>query len=274
MSNTYLPADVRTRIVDLMKANKVTQKKLALTIGVHESTLGRFLNGTTEKLSEDSVIRIAKTFNVSTDFILGTTEIPDKKNYDISELGLSVEAAKNLYTGKVKADVVNRLLENPRFATVTYMIAQYLDDTTAGGYAAHNQMIATVTSMLLGQTKTTAAVMAAREANSYKVPVFQADLTNIQNTFMTAVREVKKEVGSELDAQKALSKELTTQMFATVTKGQDIPDPSIMPEELADAITGTIANVDVVNQEALSNFNKALVDLMQSMVVPDDKPDE
>ena len=73
MSNTYLPADVRTRIVDLMKANKVTQKKLALTIGVHE------------RLSEESVIRIAKAFNVSTDFILGTTEIPDKKNYDISE---------------------------------------------------------------------------------------------------------------------------------------------------------------------------------------------
>ena len=80
MSNTYLPADVRTRIVDLMKADKVTQKKLALTIGVHESTFGRFLNGTTEKLSEESVIRIAKAFNVSTDFILGTTEIPDKKN--------------------------------------------------------------------------------------------------------------------------------------------------------------------------------------------------
>jgi len=274
MSNTYLPADVRTRIVDLMKANKVTQKKLALAIGVHESTLGRFLNGTTEKLSEESVIRIAKTFNVSTDFILGTTEIPDKKNYDISELGLSVEAAKNLYTGKVKADIVNRLLENPRFATVTYMIAQYLDDTTAGGYAAHNQMIASVTSMLLGQNKTSAAVMATREANSNKVPVYQADLTNIQNTFMTAVREVKKEVGSELDAQKALSKEITTEMFATVTKGQNTPNPTIMPEELADAITGTIANVDGVDQEALDSFNKALVGLMQSMVAPNDKPDE
>ena len=86
MSNTYLPADVRTRIVDLMKANKVTQKKLALTIGVHESTLGRFLNGTTEKLSEESVIRIARVFDVSTDFILGTTNIPDKKNYDIGHI--------------------------------------------------------------------------------------------------------------------------------------------------------------------------------------------
>lgn len=107
---------------------------------------------------------------------------------------------KNLYTGKVKADIVSRLLENLRFATVTYMIAGYLDDTTAGCYAAHHQMIATVTSMLLGQNKTSAAVMAAREANSYKVPVYHADLTNIQNTFMTAVREVKKEVGSEPEA--------------------------------------------------------------------------
>ena len=59
MSNTYLPPDVRTRIVDLKKANKVTQKKLAHAIDVHESTLSRFLSGTTEKLSEESVICIA-----------------------------------------------------------------------------------------------------------------------------------------------------------------------------------------------------------------------
>lgn len=60
MSSTYLPADVRTRIIDLMKEHKFSQKKLALSIGVHESTIGRFLNGTTEKLSKESVIRIAK----------------------------------------------------------------------------------------------------------------------------------------------------------------------------------------------------------------------
>ena len=42
MSRTYLPADVRTRIIDLMKEHKFSQKKLALSIGVHESTLGRF----------------------------------------------------------------------------------------------------------------------------------------------------------------------------------------------------------------------------------------
>ena len=197
MADTYLPADVRKRIIDVMRERKLTQRELALRIDVNESTISRFLSGKTEKLSEESVIRIARVFNVSTDFILGTTVIPDKKNYD-------VEAAKNLYTGKVNNDVVNRLLENPRFATVTYMIAQHLDDTLAGGYAAQNQMFATVGSLLLGQNQTPEAVQAARTANAMKVPTYQADQTTIQNTFMTVVKEIKKEAGSDLAAARAI----------------------------------------------------------------------
>ena len=264
MADTYLPADVRKRIVDVMRERKMTQRELALRIDVNESTISRFLSGKTEKLSEESVIRIARVFNVSTDFILGTTVIPDKKNYDISELGLSVEAAKNLYTGKANNDVVNRLLENPRFATVTYMIAQYMDDTLAGGYAAQNQMYATLSSMLLGINKTSAAVQAARTANAMKVPAYQADQTTIQNTFMTVVKEIKKEAGSDLAAAKAISKETTERMFTELTKGQDTPVPTITPEAVADAVTGSVSGMDYVNQEALLNFNQSLVDLLKT----------
>ena len=264
MADTYLPADVRKRIVDVMRERKMTQRELALRIDVNESTISRFLSGKTEKLSEESVIRIARVFNVSTDFILGTTVIPDKKNYDISELGLSVEAAKNLYTGKVNNDVVNRLLENPRFATVTYMIAQYMDDTLAGGYAAQNQMYATLSSMLLGINKTSAAVQAARTANAMKVPAYQADQTTIQNTFMTVVKEIKKEAGSDLAAAKAIGKETTERMFTELTKGQDTPIPTITPEAVADAVTGSVSGMDYVNQEALLNFNQSLVDLLKT----------
>ena len=264
MADTYLPADVRKRIIDVMRECKMTQRELALRIDVNESTISRFLSGKTEKLSEESVIRIARVFNVSTDFILGTTVIPDKKNYDISELGLSVEAAKNLYTGKVNNDIVNRLLENPRFAAVTYMIAQYLDDTLAGGYAAQNQMYATLSSMLLGINKTSAAVQAARTTNAMKVPTYQADQTTIQNTFMTVVKEIKKEAGSDLAAAKAIGKETTEKMFTELTKGQDTPIPTITPEAVADAVTGSVSGMDYVDQEALQNFNQSLVDLIKT----------
>lgn len=56
-------------------------------------------------------------FNVSTDFLLGEVDVPGRLNYDISELGLSVQAARNLYTHKVNPQAVNALLENPEFAT-------------------------------------------------------------------------------------------------------------------------------------------------------------
>lgn len=92
---------------------------------------------------------------------------------------------------------------------VTYMIAQYMDDTLARGYAAQNQMFATVGSLLLGQNQAPEAVQAARTANAMKIPAYQADQTTIQNTFMTVVKEIKKEAGSDLVAAKAISKEAT-----------------------------------------------------------------
>ena len=120
MEQTWLPGKIRDRIRDLMKERGLTQAELALRIGTTESTLSRFLSGKTDKLGDESIIRLARTFNVSTDFLLGESDVPDRVNYDISELGLSVQAARNLYTKKVDARVVNRLLESPRFAETTY----------------------------------------------------------------------------------------------------------------------------------------------------------
>ena len=53
MPDTYLPADVRKRIVDVMRGRKMPQRELALRIDVNESTISRFLSGKTEKLSEE-----------------------------------------------------------------------------------------------------------------------------------------------------------------------------------------------------------------------------
>ena len=71
---------------------------------------------------------------MSTDFLLGITTVPDRKNYEIDELGLSTLAARNLYTGKANAQVVNYLLESPRFLELTYILEQYFNDTVASGW--------------------------------------------------------------------------------------------------------------------------------------------
>lgn len=95
----YLPGDNRARIKDLMKQNKVTQTRLAEHVGCSVSTISRYINGSLD-LDAEKMTLIAQFFHVSTDFLLGETNTPNRKNYDIEELGLSVEAARNLYTEK------------------------------------------------------------------------------------------------------------------------------------------------------------------------------
>ena len=81
MSNesVFLPAAVRDRIWDLLKERKVTQAELAAKIGCSESSLSRFISGKTDKLGDESIIRIARAFDVSTDFLLGEVDEPDRK---------------------------------------------------------------------------------------------------------------------------------------------------------------------------------------------------
>lgn len=269
----YLPGSIRERLQDLMKEYKVTQSELAARIGNTDSALSRFISGKTDKISEEHIIRMAKAFSVSTDFLLVVTDIPDRKNYEISELGLSVQAARNLYTGKVSADVVNRLLESPRFAEVTYMIEQYFNDTLASGFATQNQMYTTLSSLLRKTVKTDAAVQAAREVNRLKVPVYQANLTTIQNQFMASLKEVKKEMESDFTAIQNISQAATKEMFEKLTKGQNIQHPSISAEQVTDAITSAIAGTGSVSEGTLEKFNQVLLELMQDMAQPPQEKD-
>lgn len=264
MENTFLPGTVRERLADLMKYHKVSQTDLALKIGCGDSLLSRFLTGKTDKIGDENIIRIARVFNVSTDFLLGVTNVPDRKNYEIDELGLSAQAARTLYTGKVNAQVVNRLLESPRFAELTYILEQYFDDTIAAGYAAQNQMYATLSSLTRKSVKSDAANQTAKKILQMRTPVYQADLTTIENQFMLVVKEVKKEIGNDYAATQALTAAAAERMFAELTKGQDMENPKVTPEQVTELIIGSVAGMDGVDQEALDKLGQALTGFMQT----------
>ena len=264
MDTVFLPGNIRQRLLDLMKHNNVSQTELARKIGCNDSLLSRFLSEKTDKLGDENIIRIARAFNVSTDFLLGVTTVPDRKNYEIDELGLSAQAARNLYTGKANAQVVNYLLESPRFLELTYILEQYFNDTVAAGYAAQNQLYATLSSLTRKSAKTKAAAQAANEINRLKTPVYQADLATIENQFMMAVKEVKKEIGNDFAAIRAMTAEEAEKMFSEITKCQDMENLTVTPKQVSDLIIGSVAGMDCVDPDALNTLGEALTGLFQS----------
>ena len=266
METVFLPGNIRQRLFDLMKHNNVSQTELARKIGCNDSLLSRFLSEKTDKLGDENIIRIARAFNVSTDFLLGVTTVPDRKNYEIDELGLSAQAARNLYTGKANAQVVNYLLESPRFLELTYILEQYFNDTVAAGYAAQNQLYATLSSLTRKSAKTKAAAQAANEIHRLKTPVYQADLATIESQFMLAVKEVKKEIGNDFAAIRAMTAEETERMFTEITKGQDMENLTVTPQQTSDMIVGSVAGMGCVDPDALNTFSEALTGLFQSIL--------
>lgn len=274
----YLPSTTGERITELRESAGLTIEELAAKIGINATTLGRMEKGQTQKIGDDVLTALAREFRVSTDFLLGLTNIPDRKNYDISELGLSAHAARNLYTQRVNTVVVNRLLENSRFATLTAMIAQYLDDTVAAGVAVQNQIFSSMSDILLGigqndPEQSTAAKGAARAANLAKVPPHQMELVKMQNTFMAILRELKQETGSNLEPAKVTTKEVVDKLMMGLSKGQDALSPSITPEQITDAIFGTVDDSEL-DQEKLTAFRDGLISLFKCLPSPDDTHDQ
>ncbi|MDO4961939.1 MAG: helix-turn-helix transcriptional regulator [Eubacteriales bacterium] len=264
MGQTYLSADTRERIQDLIKQRPdMTQAKLAGMLGISESTLSRFLSGETSKFAESHIIQTAKIFNVSTDFLLGETNIPDRKNYDIEELGLSAGAAKALYTGQVNTQIVSQLLENPHFAMLTNMLAKYQDETFITGMMAMNQNIDYLRSFILGQKSPNpddkeAAHAVADELQALKVPATAVDTTAIQNLFNQVVRDIRKNAESHAAEHKAATKETLDQFYKALKKGQDDPNiKSITPEQTTEAILAMVPE-GTFSEEKLQSLESAL----------------
>ncbi len=270
MSGAYLPGDTRQRIQDLIKDSSITQAELAGIIGLSESAFSRYLKGQTEMLGDGYIIKIAKHFNVSTDFLLGETNIPDRKNYDIEELGISAEAAKLLYTGRLDSRVLNLLLENPHFPQLLALLARYQKEIVRSGIAAMNQQLTFINSLLLAQAESVpdsagAATQLAADLRGVRMPVINADTTAIQNLFMLIVRDIKEQGETIAADSNAVTVQVLQRLREELSKGQDSLDlRKITAEDLTGAVMRAVSIADIP-EDALQGLGSAFKTVLDEM---------
>ena len=270
MVATWLPGDTRQRIQDLIKDNNITQAELAGSIGLSESAFSRYLKGQTEMLGDGYIIKIAKRFNVSTDFLLGETDIPDRKNYDIEELGLSAESARLLYTGKVDSNMLNLLLEHPRFPQLLALLSRYQNEIVKSGIIAMNQQLSFLNSLLLEHAEhvpedAEAARQAAHDINAMRSPAINADITAIQNLIMQIANDIKAQGEKAITGSDAITKEIFGQIKTELSKGEDSMDlRKITPEDLTAAVIQSLSTTGI-SDETLSEFASVFQKILNEM---------
>ena len=250
-----------------------------------ESSLSRFLSEKTDKIGDEYIIKIADFLEVSTDFILGQTDFPERRNYDIGELGLSYKAAMALYTREVDTDVVNRILESPQFPEITRMISRYFKDTIAEGFAVQNamwdslrQLTGTVdTSHLANPQEGMEA--AAQILFMMKADPHEKDIESIQFALMTMLRDIKAGIQTQTPTTELATKQITQSMMQSMVKGENaVPAlQSITLEQLAGAystLPGATFELGTQFAELIKNFIRDFMDIAQKQGLTNERPDE
>ena len=266
----FLPGSIRERIVDLKRMTNVNNKTIAEKTGISESLLSRIESGKQQTVNDDVVLKLSSFFGVSTDFLLGRTNVPDKKNYTIEELGLSTQAARNLYTGSVDVNVVNRLLAEPEFATLTLMIADYFDDTYATAHATQNQ-IHQCTAELFSRIaredsqRRQKATSLSKQARAQCTPLYKTELAQMATQFEKTLKAIKKDLPDKASDAKTITKQAFDHMVEELTKnGSAVDILSVKPEQIAESLCAYASVIDGVTDEMKENFYNAVLPLFHA----------
>ena len=235
----YLPGNLQERLRELREANGFNSRnKLADEIGIDRTTYGRIENGSTKTISSDILIKLSKLYGVPTDYILGISDTPEDTRYDIAELGLSVEAAKNLYSKKVDPRVVNELLINDRFAMAAKLMADFFSGAVTQMLTAHNALLnfsldtlnELVVSGKIPNDKDVAETRKKLKASRIQTNKFEID--KIQMYLMKAVKEIQVKVSNEIAENNKIDETLCYEILNAVKEAsKEIPNMKDLPME-------------------------------------------
>ena len=235
----YLPGNLQERLRELREANGFNSRnKLADEIGIDRTTYGRIENGSTKTISSDILFKLSKLYGVPTDYILGLSNTPEDTRYDIAEHGLSVEAAKNLYSKKVDPRVVNELLINDRFAMAAKLMADFFSGAVTQMLTAHNALLnfsmdtlnELVVSGKIPNDKDVAETRKKLKASRIQTNKFEID--KIQMYLMKAVKEIQVKVSKEIAENNKIDETLCYEILNAVKEAsKEIPNMKDLPME-------------------------------------------
>lgn len=260
-----LPGTPGERISDLCNGRHISQKELAKRIGVSAPQLSRIVSGETKTLNSDILIAVAKEFKVSTDYILGLSEVSARKSYDIFEIGFSEGAAKGLVTGAVDMEILNRLLEHKSFPKLTNLIRIYFKDTAARGITARNQIIDMATASLSDFVKEHPDKRAeVREdlqfMSAQKLGKHEAEIEKIKSIFLSILLDIEKDINSGKQPEKTA----TAAMIQAIQEEIRERDPkTLTKDEVTEIVVNQLGLVAPLGEKTFGLFRKLLNGMMK-----------
>lgn len=264
----YLPGTIGDLIGDLRKNMDLNQKELAEKAGISESKLSRIESSETKNINCDTVVKIAKVLNVSTDYLLGLTTIRTPKQIDIEALGLSEQAAVRLSSPMFKTEILNRLLEHKRFPYLMDLIAVYFSGAAAEGIMARNEIFSLAMSALEDfrkeQPEHSEEIHQDRVfINSQKLGKGEAELEQIKNTFISILKDIRKDMEEQKPTTPVVAREKWQQIMTQISDTVEKPAEQPTADDIAGLLAKGIGQTGMLDEDGIDMLQQVAKQMLE-----------
>ena len=122
---------IQERLKDLRVERGLTREQLAEQTGLSKSALGSYEADDFKDISHYALIKLAKYYGVTADYLLGLTETKSYPNADLADLRLSDDMIDLLKSGRIDTALLCELAAHPDFMKLLADIQIYVEGIAA-----------------------------------------------------------------------------------------------------------------------------------------------
>lgn len=122
---------IQERLKDLRVERGLTLKELEAKTGLSSSALGSYEVDETKDISHTAIIKVAKFYGVTADYLLGLSEMKSHPNADLADLRLSDSMIDILKSGRIDNALLCELAAHPDFVKLLADIQIYIEGIAA-----------------------------------------------------------------------------------------------------------------------------------------------
>ena len=142
---------IQERLKDLRVERGLTLEQLAEQTHLSKSALGSYEADDFKDISHYALIKLAKFYGVTADYLLGLTETKNHPNADLSDLRLSDEMIELLKSGLVDNSLLCELAVHPDFPRLMADLEIYVNGIAGKQVQSANVIVDTVSATIMKQ---------------------------------------------------------------------------------------------------------------------------
>ena len=174
-----MESSIQERLKDLRVERGLTLEQLEEQVNLSKSALGSYEAKDFKDISHYAIIKLAKFYGVTADYLLGVSQTRNHPNADLADLRLSDDMIELLKSGRVDNSLLCELAAHPDFPRLMADLEIYVNGIAGKQVQSANAIVDAVSNPGLSDPQLRQLVAAHIDDDSFCRYVIQQDINKI-----------------------------------------------------------------------------------------------